>query len=90
MPATEAFRKAVKAAGGQKTVADLVGCAQSTISGYVTGGNAPADVCMKLETATGGAYRAEDMRPDLAETFRAFRQSRPLPADRSEHGQEAA
>ncbi len=32
---------------------------------------------MRLEVETGGKYAAEDMRPDLADTFKAFRQSDP-------------
>jgi len=75
MSSTEAFKGAIKALGGPLAAADRLGRAQSTISGYLKDGNAPADVCMKLEVETG--YAAEDMRPDLAETFRAFRRSKP-------------
>jgi hypothetical protein len=32
---------------------------------------------MRLEVATQGRYRAEDMRPDLADVFKRFRRSRP-------------
>jgi len=77
MSATETFRNAIKELGGQKAVASLIGRTQSTISAYVTGGTAPADVCMRLELETGGRFSAEDMRPDLADTFRKFRAAKP-------------
>lgn len=76
MEATNTFKAAIKALGGQKQAAEKLGRSQSTISTYVTGGNAPAEICMQIELATGGKYRAEDMRPDLAETFRGFRTAR--------------
>jgi DNA-binding transcriptional regulator YdaS (Cro superfamily) len=77
MSATEAFKSAIKELGGQQAAAELLGRKQPTISGYVTEGNAPADICMRLEVATQGRYRAEDMRPDLADVFKRFRRSRP-------------
>ena len=77
MPATDTFREAIRALGGQQAAADLLGRKQPTISGYVNDGNAPAEICMMIEVETGGRYRAEDMRPDLAATFKAFRSSKP-------------
>jgi DNA-binding transcriptional regulator YdaS (Cro superfamily) len=77
MPATDTFREAIRALGGQQAAAELLGRKQPTISGYVTEGNAPAEICMLIEVETGGRFRAEDMRPDLASTFRAFRASKP-------------
>lgn len=73
MPTTKHLRDAIKMLGGQKAAAEKLGRSQSTISGYVTGGHAPAEVCMQIEIETGGRFRAEDMRPDLASTFSAFR-----------------
>lgn len=73
MSATNVFRQAIKELGGQKPTSELVGCAQSTISSYATGGNPPADVCIRIEVATGGKFRADKMRPDLADVFAEFR-----------------
>ena len=83
MSATEAFKDAIKELGRQRAAAELLGRKQPTISGYVTEGNAPADICMRLEVETRGKYRAEDMRPDLADVFKRFRQSRPQPRKRA-------
>tara|TARA_R110000823_G_scaffold243647_1_gene367835 strand:- start:99 stop:359 length:261 start_codon:yes stop_codon:yes gene_type:complete len=77
MPATDTFKNAIRALGGQQAAAACLGRKQPTISGYVTEGNAPAEICMMIEVETGGRYRAEDMRPDLAATFKAFRASKP-------------
>lgn len=77
MPATDTFKEAIRALGGQQAAAMRLGRKQPTISGYVTEGNAPAEICMMIEVETGGRYRAEDMRPDLAGTFKAFRASKP-------------
>lgn len=83
MPATEAFGKAIDALGGQKAAAEKIGRSQSTVSGYLKDGNAPADVCMRIEVETNGAFAAEELRPDLADTFRAFRRSKPKEASAS-------
>ena len=77
MPATDAFKNAIESLGGPLAAAEKLNRKQPTISGYLKEGNAPADVCMRIEIETAGKYLAEDMRPDLAEMFKAFRQSRP-------------
>lgn len=64
---------AIKRLGGQQATAKLLGKGQSTVSDYVTKGNAPADVCMRLELATDGAVKAEAIRPDLADVFLKFK-----------------
>lgn len=71
------FKRAIKALGGQIKAAALLQRSQSTISSYVTANNPPADICMRIEVATGGEYRAEDMRPDLAAVFKEFREGTP-------------
>lgn len=73
MEATNPFEQAIREMGGQRLAAEKLGRSQSTISTYVTGGSAPAEICMQIEVETGGKYRAEDLRPDLAATFRRFR-----------------
>ncbi len=73
----DVFKKAIKALGGQQAAAGLLGRKQSTLSGYVKDGNAPADVCMRIEIETKGEYRAEQIRPDLADVFTRFREAIP-------------
>lgn len=78
------LRAAIKDMGGQKSAAAKLGRSQSMISEYCTKGNIPAELCMQIELATDGQYRAEDMRPDLAATFRRFRATaKPKRAGRS-------
>ncbi len=89
MPATDAFKNAIDKLGGPSAAAEKIGRKQPTISGYLKDGNPPADVCMRLEVETNGEFLAEDMRPDLADTFRAFRQSQPS-SDAEATPQEAA
>lgn len=68
------FRDAIAALGKQAKAAERLGRSQSTISDYVRTGKPPADICMKVEMETGGQFKAEDMRPDLADVFKGFRQ----------------
>ena len=75
MSEPNAFTRAVAELGGQKAAAMILGRAQSTISAHCQTGKPPADLCMRVEIETGGKYRADVLRPDLADTFRAFRQS---------------
>lgn len=67
------FRNAIDEVGGPLKAEGIVGRKQPTISGYLKDGNAPAEVCMRLELATEGKYRAEQMRPDLADVFERYR-----------------
>lgn len=67
------LHRAVKALGGQGKAAAIIKKSQPTLSEYLRKGNAPADVCMRLEVATGGEYTAEQFRPDLADVFAAYR-----------------
>ena len=76
---TLSFEAAIEKLGGPLAAAGKLGRKQPTISGYVKDGNAPAEVCMRIEVETGGEYAAEDLRPDLADIFKRFRQSKPLP-----------
>lgn len=67
------FAEAIRDLGGPTKAAAILGRKQPTLSGYLKDGNPPADVCMRIEVATAGKYRAEHLRPDLADDFRAFR-----------------
>lgn len=67
------LHRAVKALGGQEKTAAIIKRSQPTLSQYLRNGNAPVLVCMRIEMATGGQYKAEQLRPDLADVFAAFR-----------------
>lgn len=69
------LHRAVKALGGQEKTAAIIKKSQTAVSEYLRKGNAPADVCMRIETATGGRYKAEEIRPDLADVFVNFRRT---------------
>ena len=60
MPATDTFKNAIRALGGQQAAAACLGRKQPTISGYVTEGNAPAEICMMIEVETGRAPLGRD------------------------------
>lgn len=70
------LQKAIDALGGQKKAALILKRSQPTLSGYIREGNTPADVCMRIEVATGGEHTAESIRPDLAEVFAGFRRTK--------------
>ncbi len=78
-----AFHEAIAALGGPTAAAPILRRSQPTISGYLRDGNPPADVCMRVEVATNGEFPAEQLRPDLAEDFKAFRASTPKPKKRA-------
>lgn len=69
------LRRAIQALGGQVSAAAILKRSQATISGYLNGGSPPADVCMRIEVATNGQYKAEEIRPDLADVFAGFRRA---------------
>lgn len=65
--------RAIEFLGGQTAARSVCKRSQATISNYIKDGNPPADVCMRIEVATSGRFRAEDLRPDLADVFRDYR-----------------
>lgn len=71
---TPEFEAAIEKLGGPLAAAGKLGRKQPTISGYIKDGNAPAEVCMRIEIETAGEHRAETLRPDLADMFQKFRQ----------------
>lgn len=78
------LHRAIKSLGGQNSAAAILKRSQATISGYLNGGSPPADVCMRIEVATKGEFKAEELRPDLADVFAGFRRAE------TENGQSAA
>lgn len=65
----EALGRAVKIAGSQQIVADVIGCRQSAISECLRNGQkVPAEWCIPLEAATraaGTEISRADLRADL-------------------------
>lgn len=52
--------------GGTTRLAESVGVAQPTVSRWSCGAKRPSvENCKRIEFATGGAVRCEELRPDL-------------------------
>jgi len=68
---TEALRRAVDAAGGQKPLADRIGTTQSQVWYWLTKSKkgVPAEFVLAIEGATG--IPKEELRPDLFAPARA-------------------
>ena len=61
-----ALEKAVRLVGGQTALAKAVAVKQGHVWWWLNkSGKAPAEKCIDIERATGGAVRREDLRPDL-------------------------
>lgn len=75
-PSLTPIKRAVLHLGGQAKTAEILGKVQSRVSDYVRSGKPPAEVCIKIELATKGKFTAEQLRPDLADAFKAFRAGR--------------
>lgn len=61
-----AISKAIDCLGSQEQLAKAVDLTQSAISSYVTGIKRPsAEVAIRIEAATDGKVRVEDLRPDV-------------------------
>lgn len=64
-PLTQLFRDLVADLGKQTGAAKTLGVAQSTVSGWVTGGHRMSwKTARRAEKATGGKYKATDLCPD--------------------------
>lgn len=62
-----AIRVAIKAAGSQTALAQLISLSQGTIGQWVTGARpVPVERCHEIERALRGAVTCEQLRPDLA------------------------
>jgi len=69
-----ALQRAIGMLGGQTRAAALPKRKQSTLSGYLRGSTAPAEICIRIEVATEGQVTAESIRPDLADEFSAVKE----------------
>lgn len=67
-PESEAMRRAIKEAGGLKTLADALGEQTNTVSNWITRG-APIDKCPAIENITGVLCEELSPKTDWA-TFR--------------------
>lgn len=68
-----AYHRAIRSLGGQVAAAAALGRSQSSISESLALGRPTTLLAMRIEILTQGRFRAEDLRPDLAKTFRAFK-----------------
>lgn len=60
-----ALERAIKHAGTVSRLAHILGVRQSAVSNWKSRGDIPADQCPTIETATAGAVRCEELRPDV-------------------------
>jgi DNA-binding transcriptional regulator YdaS (Cro superfamily) len=63
---TSALKIAIESAGSQSELGRLLGVSRSFIYQMAIGMKpVPAELCPKIERATHGAVRCEDLRPDV-------------------------
>lgn len=63
---TEKIIDAYKQVGGQAVLAREIGAAPAFVYQWATGRRSvPAEFCPKIERATHGAIRCEELRPDI-------------------------
>lgn len=67
------LQRAVRLLGGQSKAAKIMGRNQSSISEALSRGQASPELCMRIETALNGVVTCEELRPDLADLFKALR-----------------
>ena len=61
-----AITRAIEHFGSQEKLAKALDVSQGAISQYATGNKRPsAEVAIRLEEASGGTIKAEDLRPDV-------------------------
>ena len=66
MLAMDAISQAITIAGGSTKLAKAIGISGSYMSQIKTGARPiPAEYCPRIERATSGVVRCEDMRPDV-------------------------
>ena len=61
----KALKKAVKLAGSQAKLADLLGVRQPSVAGWFMRGYMPATRVLQCVAALGGRITKEELRPDL-------------------------
>jgi DNA-binding transcriptional regulator YdaS (Cro superfamily) len=87
------LRDAIALLGGQVATAKVVMRCQAVVSDWLNGSNQiPVEACMRLEVATDGKLLAEQLRPDLAADFNAFRTCQAIfgPAHKTKRAARAA
>jgi DNA-binding transcriptional regulator YdaS (Cro superfamily) len=57
--------KAIEAAGGVAKMAASIGLSPNVVSNWRGRGQVPAERCLAVEAATGGAVTRYDLRPDV-------------------------
>lgn len=64
---TDALKRAVELAGGQKPLAEAIGTSQSQIWYWLHRAKhgVPAEYVLPIEAATNGQVRRHDLRPDV-------------------------
>ena len=67
------LNEAIRVTGGQAKLARAMGISTQTVHNWLSRGNVPAERCIDIERATGGAVTCEELRPDLAERWAYLR-----------------
>ena len=57
--------RAIETLGGVGKLADAIGLRQNVVSNWRQRARVPANQCLAIETATGGAVTRHDLRPDV-------------------------
>ena len=66
---TELLKQAVDYFGNQKKAADALGITQPTLNLSLSTGVVSAEVALRIQKATGGKFKAVDLRPSLKRDF---------------------
>lgn len=66
---TELLKQAVDHFGSQKKAADAIGITQPTLNYSLSTGIVSAEVALRIQKATGGKFKAVDLRPSLKRDF---------------------
>jgi DNA-binding transcriptional regulator YdaS (Cro superfamily) len=61
----QALEKAYQVAGSQTTLARAIGVVPQVVNNWHRRGNVPAEYCPRIERATHGVVRCEELRPDV-------------------------
>ncbi len=66
---TELLKQAVDYFENQKKAADALGITQPTLNHSLSTGVVSAEVALRIQKATGGKFKAVDLRPSLKRDF---------------------